>query len=74
MLIPRTGYNWNNGLSPNWWAYNRVGLLVGGLITVILQYFGERVREIEISITPKPKYSKIPHVKFYRCLLYQDSK
>ena len=26
MLISRRGYNWNNVLPPNWWAYNWVGL------------------------------------------------
>ena len=26
MLIARKGYNWNDVLSPNWWAYNWVGL------------------------------------------------
>ena len=25
MLISRRGYNWNNVLSPNWWAYKREG-------------------------------------------------
>ena len=28
MLISRSGYNWNNVLSPNWWAYYARG--VGG--------------------------------------------
>ena len=38
MLISRRGYNWKNVLSPNWWAYNRVGLSAGGPITGILRY------------------------------------
>ena len=29
MLISRMEYNWNNVLSPNWWAYNWAGLISG---------------------------------------------
>ena len=29
MFISRTGYHWNNVMSPNWWVCNRVGLQPG---------------------------------------------
>ena len=38
MLTSRRGYNWNNVLSPNWWACNWVGLQAGGLMIGILPY------------------------------------
>ena len=37
MFVSRRGYNWNDGLSSNWWAYDRVGLCAG-LITGTLRY------------------------------------
>ena len=30
MPMSRSGYNWNNVLSPDWWAYNWVGPLISG--------------------------------------------
>ena len=63
-LISKRGYNWNNILSPNWWAYNQVSLKAGGLITVILRYID----------TSEKRMLKLGTLPSWRVIMFESSE